>query len=64
MRGKVMKRSLTIQLDNELFETLTELAKRNQISLAGQIRMLLAQALNNSNSDVRLCVQTTKQDKQ
>lgn len=55
-----MKRSLTIQLDTDVFETLTELAKTNHISVAGQIRMLLAQVLNNEHTT---CMDTSTKDK-
>lgn len=55
-----MKRSLTIQLDQDVFETLIELAKHNHISVAGQIRMLLAQVLHNEPTE---CTDTSTRDK-
>lgn len=39
------RKSITIQLDNDMYQNILKLANENRISVAGQIRLMLAPQL-------------------
>ena len=53
------RKSLTIQLDNDLYEQVSNLAKENRIAIAAQIRLILASQLKEQEK----CLDTSIKDK-